>query len=125
MVTKRQIADGIAEFIGADLMEKVDDKQTRLVLCMARQGLRDNPDMVDVFLANPVISAMVKERDEEYDIDTFARTLKGAISDTQCLTVIIPRIPLLSPCAKTVSITSSDLDKIVRYLHKVDSLEVE
>lgn len=118
MVTKKQIADAIAKFIENDLIENIEDKQLKLVLYMAKHTLKDNPDVLDSFLDNPIIAVIMSDSDEEYNVDNFLYIMKKITEEYSSYPIEIPAIPLLFPKSKLLKINSSDLEKISMYIKK-------
>ena len=116
MYTKKQIADALAKFIHNDLINDIDDRHLKFSLTMAKKALRENPDLLDHFLASPIVSSVVKEQDGMYDVDVFAKTLKNVLNEYESYSVIIPKIPVFAPKDSVLKITSADVDKIIGYL---------
>ena len=77
MYTKKEIADSIVKFITNDLMSDVDDGHKKFALCMAKRTLMNNPDVIDSFMDNPMISSVIQMDGNEYDIESFAKILKN------------------------------------------------
>ena len=122
MASKKQIVNSIAKFIINDLIPDIDDKQLKFLLCIARKSMKENPNMLDSFLHNSMISSAIVESDGDYDIETFASTLKEVLGDSY-YPLIIPKVPLLSANDKILRITAEDVDKIIMYLQQGNSAE--
>ena len=118
MITKRQIADSIAAFIGNDLMPRVDSSHAKFVLCMAQRNLAENDGMLDAFFASPLIASAVKVNGDEYDIDDLVMIMRNVLEMQKSYPLIIPKVPLLSPKETVVRITASDLDKLLSYMNE-------
>lgn len=116
MYTKKQIADALAKFIHNDIINDIDDRHLKFSLTMAKKALRENPDLLDNFLASPIVSSVVKEQDGMYDVDVFAKTLKSVLNEYESYPVIIPKIPVFAPKDSVLKITCADVDKIISYL---------
>ena len=116
MYTKKHIADALAKFIHNDLINDIDDRHLKFSLTMAKKALMENPDLLDHFLASPIVSSVVKEQDGMYDVDVFAKTLKNVLNEYESYSVIIPKIPVFAPKDSVLKITSADVDKIISYL---------
>lgn len=117
MVTKKELADGVIKFISNDLMGDIDDRHLKFTLCMAKKALHENPDILDAFLDSPIIANVIHEQDGEYNVDTFARTLKNVLSEYDSYPIHIPAIPMFSKDS-VIRITAEDVDKILGYLSK-------
>lgn len=109
MATKKQIADGTAGFIETRLLPRTDGKRPRLALRMAEEALRNTPDTADAFLENPLVASVMKEEDGDYDVESLADVLKGALGDGGLCPVSVPGVPLLAPEGAVVHISSEDI----------------
>lgn len=115
-VTKKQIVNGLVKFIEEDLMADIGDRNTKFVLAMAKDSLKENPAFVDIFLQSPMVSSLIVEQDGEYDLTHFSSILESVLSEYQSLPVTIPKIPLFAPTEKTVKVTGEDIDKLMKYM---------
>lgn len=115
-VSKKQLVDGVIQFIGHELITQVGDRNMKFVLAMAKDSLRENPDLADEFLQSPMISSIVTENDGMYNISPLSTILRNVLSEYQTFTITIPKIPLFSPTEKTVKISAEDVDKLMKYI---------
>lgn len=127
MVDKKSIANAIAKFISEDLIKDVDDIQTKFTLCLAKQSLIENPNVIKEFLENPLISTVIYNDDEMYDLKDFSQMLKKVLDEYGSYPIAIPKIPLLISDKKIIRINSCDIDKILSYMttEKIDEQEIE
>lgn len=116
MISKDQLINGVVKFIGADLIPQVGDRNTKFVLAMAKDSLKQDPDLADDFLHSPMVSSLIKEEDGMYDITHFSTILKSVLTEYQSFPVTIPKIPLFSPVEKVLKITAEDVDKLMSYV---------
>ena len=116
MISKDQLINGVVKFIGADLIPQVGDRNTKFVLAMAKDSLKQDPDLADDFLHSPMVSSLIKEEDGMYDITHFSTILKNVLTEYQSFPVTIPKIPLFSPVEKVLKITAEDVDKLMSYM---------
>ena len=118
MYTKRQIADALGKFIQTDLIDSGIDSHSRFSLCMAKKALRENPDLLDHFFKSPIVASVVKESNDEYDLDMLIKTIKGVFADDS-YSIVLPKIPMFAPKDCIIKIDSADIDKIVSYIQPV------
>ena len=123
MHSKKDIADAVVKFIGNDVMADIADRNSWFALCMAKKALSRNPDMIDEFLESPIVANVIKEQDGEYDVEPFARALKGVLAESGAYQIRIPEIPVFAPCKTVVSITAEDVDRVLAYLRQESSAE--
>ncbi len=116
MISKDQLINGVVKFIGVDLIPQVGDRNTKFVLAMAKDSLKQDPDIADDFLNSPMVSSLIREDDGMYDITNFSSILKSVLSEYQSFPVTIPKIPLFSPVEKVLKITAEDVDKLMSYM---------
>lgn len=121
MFSKKNIAEAIARFIN-DLIQGIDDSQMKFVLCITKQNLSENPDMLDDFIKNPMIESIIHEENELYDIKDFASMLKRIIEEYGSYPIVVPKIPLLLPRERLIRINYSDIDKILGYLRENEEM---
>lgn len=117
MVNKNQLTNGIVKFIETDLIPQIGDRNTKFVLAIAKDSLKENPELIDDFIHSPMISLLVTEEEEECDITCFLNILKKVLTEYQSFSITIPKIPLFSPNEKILKITSDDVDKILKYIN--------
>ena len=115
MISKDQLVNAVVKFIAADLIPQVGDRNTKFVLAMAKDSLKENGDLADDFLHSPMVSSLIKEEDGMYDITHFSSILKSVLSEYQSFPVTIPKIPLFSPTEKVLKITAEDIDKLMNW----------
>lgn len=116
MVTKEQLINCVIKFIATELIPQVGDRNTKFVLAMAKDSLKENSDLADDFLHSPMVSSLIKEQDGMYDISNFSSILRNVLAEYQTFPVTIPKIPLFSPTEKVLKITAEDVDKLMKYI---------
>lgn len=117
MASKKEIANGVAKFISNDILNDVGDKHLRFVLCMAKEALQNNPDVIDRFLGSPLVANVLKNEDDDYDVDSFARTLRNVLSAYDSFSISVPAVPVFAPKENSLKITASDIDRLLEYIH--------
>lgn len=117
MVKKSQMIRAVVKFIEKDLIPNVGDRNIKFVLAVAKDGLKESPEIADVFLKSPMVSALITEHGDEYDISRLSSIMKNILSEYQSFTVAIPKIPLFSPAEKAIRITAEDFDSLLEYIN--------
>lgn len=92
-------------------------RNIKFVLAVAKDGLKESPEIADVFLKSPMASALITEHGDEYDISRLSSIMKNILSEYQSFTVVIPKIPLFSPAEKAIRITAEDFDSLLEYIN--------
>ena len=116
LIKKEDLINGVVKYIGAELIPQIGDRNTKFVLAMAKDSLKQDNDLADEFLRSPMVSTLIKEQDGEYDISHFFTILKGVLAEYNSFPVTIPKIPLFSPVEKVLKITAEDVDKLMKYV---------
>ncbi len=116
MVPKKKLVHAVVKFIENDLIPYVGDRNTKFVLAMAKDSLKENNNLADAFLESPMVSTLVKEEDGEYDISQLSTIMKNVLSEYESFPVTIPKIPLFSPNEKILKITAEDIEKLLKYI---------
>lgn len=116
MVPKKKLIHAVVKFIENDLIPFVGDRNTKFVLAMAKDSLKENNDLADAFLESPMVATLVKEEDGEYDISQLSTIMKNVLNEYESFPVTIPKIPLFSPTEKVLKITSEDIEKLLKYV---------
>lgn len=116
MYTKKEIADSLVKFINNDLMAEINDSHLKFVLCMAKKSLHNNPNILDSFMSNPLVSSVVTEEGDAYDIDVLAKILKNVLNEYESYTIHIPSVPMFAPKTGSIKITAEDVDKLLMYM---------
>lgn len=117
MVSKKIISNAVAKFIENDLINGIDDVQVNFALCLIKESLLDNPNMVTTFFENPLVTSVITEENGQYDIKELSIILKKILSEYGSYPITLPKIPLVLPCEKTIRIESCDIDKIMNYIN--------
>lgn len=121
MTDTKTIANAVAKFISEDLINDVDDIQTKFTLCLAKQSLIENPNLVKEFLENPLLSAVIYNENELYDLKDFSQMLKKVLDEYDSYPITIPKIPLFTSDKKVIKINSADIDKILSYMTNIST----
>lgn len=115
MVSKKQIANGVAKFITNDLIPDLSE-ELKFVMSIARKSIKENPCMLDPFLDNPMIASAMKKDGDMYDIDGFSTAMKNTLSEMMSYPITITKIPLLMNEDKAIKITADDIEKLYNYI---------
>lgn len=70
MVTKKELLTGIILFIKNEVIPNISDKALKMVLSAALYAIDAKPAIIDPFVNNAVVSAILQGNDGSYDVDT-------------------------------------------------------
>lgn len=117
MVSKKQIANGVAKFVNNDLIPDItDDEKLKFVLNVAKKSMRENPSMLDSFLENPMIASVMKKDGDMYDVESFATAMRNTLAETESYPITVPKVPLIMSEGRIIKITAQDVDKLWNYI---------
>lgn len=116
MISKTQLTNGIANYIKAEIIPHTPDAGTKAMMGLLATTLVRNPNLVDIALSNPIVSAMIPHDGDMWDVQGIADSLGESIREYGNLRVTIPKIPLLVPNEQVMSFSADDVSKLMGYL---------
>lgn len=116
VVSKEKLINGIAKFIESDLIPQIGDRNTKFVLAMAKDSLKEDEDILNIFFESPMVSSLVAKQDGMYDITHLFAILKNVLAEYQSFPITIPKIPLFSPTEKILKITAEEVNNLMQYI---------
>jgi len=117
MVTKEQIIDGLAKYLDAEVMNKINDKSFKIVLTMALVSMKKNPKILDDLLHNEILSQVVNEQNGQYDLDNLFSVLQEVITKYGDFPLTIPPVKFISPNEKVLRFSMDDVSKLKSYIN--------
>ena len=115
-VTRNQIIAGAANFIRSEVIPHVPDKSFRAILEAGSAMVEMAPQMADRYFNHPVIAAMLREQDGNYDLDFAEAAVVKAMEAHGNLTLTVPGIKWISPETKTLTFSPNDVRTLKRYI---------
>ena len=114
MINKKQMANGVADFLGDSLIPSMSDRQMRTVLSLARTAVKKDCNLLDSFLCNPLISAVMPDEEGLYDVKGFIDVLKRSFDDDGYIAIVVPKIPFFMQDDKILRLTLDDIDDLMK-----------
>ena len=118
-LSKKQIAQSLVKFLEEYLNQTSMDKQTKLILYMAKDSIKNDINVLDSFLDNPLIKTVIMQDDDMYDVTPFITSMRNIISEYGMYSLFIPKVPLLTTEEKCVKLSSSDMDILIKMINEV------
>jgi hypothetical protein len=87
-----------------------------MVLSAALYTVDSKPDIIDPFLNNPVVAAILKGDNDEYDTTLIFSVLDSLITEYGGITVTIPPIKFITSTETTLTFYSGDVEKLKWYV---------
>lgn len=113
-VTRQQILNGAANYIRSEMIPHIPDKSFRVILETLAAMVQMSPKAVDSFFENPMLSAVLQEKDGFYDLDIVESALVKATETYGGLELNVPKIPLLTKDEKTLTFSANDIRALKR-----------
>jgi hypothetical protein len=115
-VSKQQLINGVIKFGKMDILPKITDKTFKIVLATGMAMLENNADILDPFLKDPMIAALLMEEDGLYETDDLKDALINAMKEYGDLKIKIPGIKFISPEDKELSFNTQDVIRLSEYI---------
>ena len=116
-VTKNQIIQGVVKYAKGEIFPKVaGDKPFQMTISTLVAMLEMNPEIADSLLRNPMVAAIMMEKDGYYNLEMLEKALNQSMSQYGELQITIPGIPFLSPKEKIMTFTQNDVARLREYI---------
>ena len=109
-VSRGQLVSGATKFAKNEVINKVTDKNFKMVMSMLVNLLEVKPELVDEFL-----KPMANENGM-YDIDLLEMVLCKTMDEYGDFPIVVPAIKFISPTEKELRFNSDDVRKLRNYI---------
>jgi hypothetical protein len=109
-VSKNQLINGATKFAKNEIVNKIPDKNFKMVISMLVNLLEVKPELADEFLEP------MADKDGMYDMDLLENVLCKTLDEYGDFPVIIPAIKFISPSEKELRFNSDDVRKLRNYV---------
>lgn len=109
-VSKNQLVSGATKFARNEIVNKIPDKNFKMVISMLVNLLEVKPELADEFLQP------MADKDGMYDMDLLESVLCRTLDEYGDFPVIIPAIKFISPSEKELRFNSDDVRKLKSYI---------
>ena len=116
MVTKKELLTGVIRFMKNEVIPGISDKALKMVLTAALYAVDTKPVIVDPFLSNPIVSAILQGENGMYDVDTTISILKKLVNEYGGIPVTIPPIKFVTSAETTLTFHEGDISKLKYYI---------
>ena len=115
-ISRQQMLNGAAKYIRSEVLPHIPDRGVKVVMETLAAMVEMSPKIVNQYLEMPVIAAILQEQDGFYDLDMVEAALVKAIETHGGLEITVPAIPLVSPTAKSMTFSASDIRAMKRHM---------
>ena len=109
-VSRGQLVSGATKFAKNEIINKVTDKNFKMVMSMLVNLIEVKPELADDFL-KPMANA-----NGMYDIDLLETVLCKTMDEYGDFPIVIPAIKFISPTEKELRFNSDDVRKLRDYV---------
>ena len=109
-VSRGQLVSGATKFAKNEIINKVTDKNFKMVMSMLVNLIEVKPELADEFL-KPMANA-----NGMYDIDLLETVLCKTMDEYGDFPIVIPAIKFISPTEKELRFNSDDVRKLRDYV---------
>lgn len=116
MVTKKKLLTAIIKFVKNEVIPHISEKPLKMVLSAALYAIDSKPDIIDPFLNNPIVAAILQGDDGEYDTTLIFGVLDSLVTEYGGIPVTIPQIKFITSTETTLTFYSGDVEKLKWYV---------
>ena len=109
-VSKSQLVSGATKYAKNEIVNKIPDKNFKMVMSMLVNLLEVKPELADEFLEP------MADKDGMFDMDLLESVLCRTLDEYGDFPVIIPAIKFISPSEKELRFYSDDVRKLKSYI---------
>ena len=118
MVTKKKLLTAIIKFVKNEVIPHISEKSLKMVLSAAIYTVDSKPDIVDSFLNNPVVAAILQGDSGEYDTTLIFGVLDSLVTEYGGIPVTIPPIKFITSTETTLTFYGADVEVLKAYVTK-------
>lgn len=118
MVTKKKLLTAIIKFVKNEVIPHISEKPLKMVLSAALYTVDSKPDIIDPFLNNPVVAAILQEENGEYDTTLIFGVLDSLVIEYGGIPVTIPPIKFITSTETTLTFYAADVEILKAYVTK-------
>lgn len=118
MATKKELLTAIIKFAKNEVITHISEKPLRMVLSAVLYTVDSKPDIIDPFLNNPVVAAVLQGENGEYDTSLLFGVLDNLTHEYGGIPITIPPIKFVTSSETTLTFYSGDIEKLKEYVLK-------
>lgn len=118
MATKKELLTAIIKFAKNEVITHISEKPLRMVLSAVLYTVDSKPDIIDPFLNNPVVAAVLQSENGEYDTSLLFGVLDNLTHEYGGIPITIPPIKFVTSSETTLTFYSGDIEKLKEYVLK-------
>ena len=126
MVTKKELLTGVISYVKNEVIPHVSDRGLKMVLSAILYAVDAKPDIVDPFLNNAIVSAILQsENGLMYDTTVIFDVLGNLAKEYGGIPIVIPPVKFITATETMLTFKEGDIDELKKYVEKSSAKEEE
>ena len=126
MVTKKELLTGVIRYVKNEVIPHVSDRGLKMVLSAIIYAVDAKPDILDPFLNNTIVSAILQsENGLMYDTTVIFDVLGNLAKEYGGIPIVIPPVKFITATETMLTFKEGDIDELKKYVEKSSAKEEE
>ena len=126
MVTKKELLTGVIRYVKNEVIPHVSDRGLKMVLSAILYAVDAKPDILDPFLNNTIVSAILQsENGLMYDTTVIFDVLGNLAKEYGGIPIVIPPVKFITATETMLTFKEGDIEELKKYVEKSSAKEEE
>ena len=126
MVTKKELLTGVIRYVKNEVIPHVSDRSLKMVLSAVLYAVDAKPDILDPFLNNTIVSAILQsENGLMYDTTVIFDVLGNLAKEYGGIPIVIPPVKFITATETMLTFKEGDIEELKKYVEKSSAKEEE
>ena len=126
MVTKKELLTGVIRYVKNEVIPHVSDRGLKMVLSAVLYAVDAKPDILDPFLNNTIVSAILQsENGLMYDTTVIFDVLGNLAKEYGGIPIVIPPVKFITATETMLTFKEGDIEELKKYVEKSSAKEDE
>lgn len=126
MVTKKELLTGVIRYAKNEVIPHVSDRSLKMVLSAVLYAVDAKPDILDPFLNNAIVSAILQsENGLMYDTTVIFDVLDNLVKEYGGIPIVIPPVKFITATETMLTFKEGDIEELKKYVEKSSAKEEE
>ena len=126
MVTKKELLTGVIRYVKNEVIPHVSDRGLKMVLSAVLYAVDAKPDILDPFLNNTIVSAILQSENRlMYDTTVIFDVLGNLAKEYGGLPIVIPPVKFITTTETMLTFKEGDIEELKKYVEKSSAKEEE
>lgn len=126
MVTKKELLTGVIRYVKNEVIPHVSDRGLKMVLSAVLYAVDAKPDILDPFLNNTIVSAILQsENGLMYDTTVIFDVLGNLAKEYGGIPIVIPPVKFITATETMLTFKEGDIEELKKYVEKSSAKEEE